>query len=293
MITNRNFAINNGEQNVVLATVDVLINDEPKEIIPAFTKFSIKRKDLSKKKILEHIDKNKILPALFAFTGTKPFRDENVTLFDYNGVEIPKELEENVLVYLDDPKTINLFELLEEPLNSIMVECESVAEAYSYIATTFAIAQVPTKDEWIGLSAATTKENVLSQILQFAKDRKMSGTAAQAYFGLSYRIASLQKAAITMVTPLEEDVKFRSLEEATKLFQATAQAFGVGCAVQTRYVKALNTSIKLYSLDKVIGTLSIIDEETKQKITIAHCEDKSQFIQDFITRQINKQREVA
>lgn len=50
MITNRNFAINNGEQNVVLATVDVLINDEPKEIIPAFTKFSIKRKDLSKKK---------------------------------------------------------------------------------------------------------------------------------------------------------------------------------------------------------------------------------------------------
>lgn len=121
----------------------------------------------------------------------------------------------------------------------------------------------------------------------------MNGTAAQAYFGLSYRIASLQKAAITMVTPLEEDVKFRSLEEATKLFQATAQAFGVGCAVQTRYVKALNTSIKLYSLDKVIGTLSIIDEETKQKIIIAHCEDKSQFIQDFITRQINKQREVA
>lgn len=283
----------NDGTSIELATVIVLINGEQKDVIPAFTKFSIKRRDLSKSKILENLDKNKILPTIFAFTSTKPFRDENVTLFDYNGVEIPQELDGDVLVSLDKPDTVNLLGLLDIPLTSAMIECKTVADAYSYVATTSAIAQLPTKDEWIGLVAATTKENVLSQVLQFAKERKMNGTAAQAYFGLSYRIASLQKAAITMVTPLEEDVKFRSLEEATKLFQATAQAFGVGCAVQTRYVKALNTSIKLYSLDKVIGTLSIIDEETKQKIIIAHCEDKSQFIQDFITRQINKQREVA
>lgn len=283
----------NDGTSIELATVIVLINGEQKDVIPAFTKFSIKRRDLSKSKILENLDKNKILPTIFAFTSTKPFRDENVTLFDYNGVEIPQELDGDVLVSLDKPDTVNLLGLLDIPLTSAMIECKTVADAYSYVATTSAIAQLPTKDEWIGLVAATTKENVLSQVLQFAKERKMNGTAAQAYFGLSYRTASLQKAAITMVTPLEEDVKFRSLEEATKLFQATAQAFGVGCAVQTRYVKALNTSIKLYSLDKVIGTLSIIDEETKQKIIIAHCEDKSQFIQDFITRQINKQREVA
>lgn len=283
----------NDGTSIELATVIVLINGEQKDVIPAFTKFSIKRRDLSKSKILENLDKNKILPTIFAFTSTKPFRDENITLFDYNGVEIPQELDGDVLVSLDKPDTVNLLGLLDIPLTSAMIECKTVADAYSYVATTSAIAQLPTKDEWIGLVAATTKENVLSQVLQFAKERKMNGTAAQAYFGLSYRTASLQKAAITMVTPLEEDVKFRSLEEATKLFQATAQAFGVGCAVQTRYVKALNTSIKLYSLDKVIGTLSIIDEETKQKIIIAHCEDKSQFIQDFITRQINKQREVA
>lgn len=288
----KNFAINNGELDVVLATVDVLINDEPKEIIPAFTKFSIKCKDLSKKKILEHIDKNKILPTLFAFTSTKPFREEGIVLMDYNGVEISQELDDQVVVYLDDPKTINLFDLLEEPLNSIMVECESVAEAYSYIATTFAIAQLPTKDEWIGLSAATTKENVLSQILQFAKDRKMNGTAAQAYFGLSYRIASLQKAAITMITPLE-DIKFRSLDEAVKLFQATEKAFGTRCAIQTRYIKALNTSIKIYPLNKIIEALNAIDDVTKQNIITAPCEEKRQFIQDFITKQVEAHKNVA
>lgn len=239
----KSFYKNDGT-SVELVTVIVLINGEQKEVISAFTKFSIKRKDLSKSKILENIDKGKILPAIFAFTSTKPFRDENVALFDYNGVEIPQELDEQVLVYLDDPKTINLFELLEEPLQSVLVKCKSVAEAYSYVATTCAIAQLPTKDEWIGIGAVTTKENVLSQILQFAKERRMNGTAAQAYFGLSCRVASLQKAAITMVTPFE-DFKFRTLEEATRLFQATEKAFGARCAVQTRYIKALNTSIKI------------------------------------------------
>ena len=265
----KSFYKNDGT-SVELATVIVLINGEQKEVISAFTKFSIKRKDLSKSKILENLDRGKILPTTFAFTSTKPFRDEEVTLFDYNGEEIPQELDEQVLVYLDDPKTINLFELLEEPLLSVLVECKSVAEAYSYVATTCAIAQLPTKDEWIG----------------------MNGTAAQAYFGLSCRIASLQKAAITMVTPFE-DFKFRTLEEATRLFQATEKAFGARCAVQTRYIKALNTSIKINTLDEVIEALSAIDEVTRQTIIDARCEDKRQYIQDFVTKQIGMHRNAA
>ena len=285
-----NFNVNGEATKFVTATI--IINGEQKDVIPAFTKFSIKRKDLSKSKILENLDKGKILPTIFAFTSTKPFRDEEVTLFDYNGVEIPQELDEQVLVYLDDPKTINLFELLEEPLQSVLVECKSVAEAYSYVAVTCAIAQLPTKDEWIGIGAATTKENVLSQILQFAKERRMNGTAAQAYFGLSCRIASLQKAAVTMVTPFE-DLKFRSLEEATRLFQATEKAFGAKCALQTRYIKALNTSIKINTLDEVIEALNAIDEVTKRTIIDARCEEKRQYIQDFITKQIGMHRNAA
>ena len=280
------------EASIELATVTVLINNESKDIIPAFTKFSIKRKDLSKSKILENLDKSKILPAIFAFTSTKPFRDENITLLDYNGVEIPQELDNDVLVSLDKPDTINLLGLLDTPLTSAVVKCKSVAEAYSYVATTCAIAQLPTKDEWIGIGAATTKENVLSQILQFAKERRMNGTAAQAYFGLSCRVASLQKAAITMVTPFE-DFKFRTLEEATRLFQATEKAFGARCAVQTRYIKALNTSIKINTLDEVIEALSAIDEVTRQTIIDARCEDKRQFIQDFVSKQIGMRRNAA
>lgn len=280
----KTFAKNDGT-SVELATVIVLINGEQKEVISAFTKFSIKRKDLSKSKILENIDKGKILPAIFAFTSTKPFRDENVALFDYNGVEIPQELDKDVLVSLDKPDTINLLGLLDAPLTSAMVECYSVAEAYSYVATSFAIAQLPTKDEWIGLGAVTTKENVLCQILQFARDNKMNGTTAQAYFGLSYRIASLKKAAMMMESPLE-GAKFRSVDEATKLFQAIEKAFGARCAVLTQYVKALNVSINRYSLDEVVEVLNNLDKISKQSILDARNHERSLLIQAVLSEKI-------
>lgn len=280
----KSFYKNDGT-SVELATVIVLINGEQKEVISAFTKFSIKRKELSKSKILENIDKGKILPAIFAFTSTKPFRDENVALFDYNGVEIPQKLDKDVLVSLDKPDTINLLGLLDAPLTSAMVECHSVAEAYSYVATSFAIAQLPTKDEWIGLGAVTTKENVLSQILQFARYNKMNGTTAQAYFGLSYRIASLKKAAMMMESPLE-GAKFRSVDEATKLFQAIEKAFGARCAVLTQYVKALNVSINRYSLDEVMEVLNNLDKISKQSILDARNHERSLLIQAILSEKI-------
>lgn len=283
------YAINNGKDNVALATVDVLINGEEKAIIPAFTKYSIKREDFSQRKLFEEVDKNKILPTLFAFTDTKPFRDEGVVLFDFNGEEIPQELDGNVFVYLDKPDTINLLDVLDTPLKAEMVECESVADAYCRVATTFAYSRCPTKDEWIGLGAATTNEDVLIQIFKFAKEHKMNGTAAQSYFGLSYRIPSLQRAAMTMTTLIEDD-KFRTLEDATNLFEATEKAFGAKCAVQTRYIKALNTSINLSSLNEVVECLSVLDEATRQKITGARADERSQYIQDFISKHV-KQRE--
>ena len=56
----KDFAINGGKESVALAVVNVSINGEVKEILPAFTKFSIRRRNLSK--TMESVDKTKILP---------------------------------------------------------------------------------------------------------------------------------------------------------------------------------------------------------------------------------------
>lgn len=107
---------------------------------------------------MESADVTKVLPTVFGFTSPSIFRAENVQLSDFYGNEIPTELDEHVLVYLDKADNLNLFECLTEPLPSEVVECENVADAYNRVCTSFALAQLPQKDEWVGLCEVTTKK---------------------------------------------------------------------------------------------------------------------------------------
>lgn len=52
-----------GGKTVELLHFPVTINGEQREVIPAFTKFSIKRKDYAKDKLLAAIDANRVLPS--------------------------------------------------------------------------------------------------------------------------------------------------------------------------------------------------------------------------------------
>ncbi|WP_154956371.1 MULTISPECIES: hypothetical protein [Bacteroidales] len=225
---------------------------------------------------MESADVTKVLPTVFGFTSPSIFRAENVQLSDFYGNEIPTELDEHVLVYLDKADNLNLFECLTEPLPSEVVECENVADAYNRVCTSFALAQLPQKDEWVGLCEVTTKENVLSQIREFANKHKMNGTVAQAYFGLRYTISVLQKAALTKTTPLEDNTSCRSTEEATQLYDAVKLALGAKAAGQTRYVKALNTSINLYSLKQVLDALGALRPAECKAILEAPSESKGE-----------------
>lgn len=270
----KDYAINGGAESIALAVVNVLIKGEVKEVIPAFTKYSIRRRNLSK--TMESADVTKVLPTVFGFTSPSIFRAENVQLSDFYGNEIPTELDEHVLVYLDKADNLNLFECLTEPLPSEVVECENVADAYNRVSTSFALAQLPQKDEWVGLCEVTTKENVLSQIREFANKHKMNGTVAQAYFGLRYTISVLQKAALTKTTPLEDNTSCRSMAEATQLYDAVKLALGAKAAGQTRYVKALNTSVNLYSFKQVLDALGALRPAECKAILDAPSESKGE-----------------
>ena len=271
---NKMYAINGGNGSIALAVVNVSINGEVKEVIPAFTKYSIRRRNLSK--TMESVDMAKALPTVFGFTSPSIFRAENEQLLDFYGNEIPAELDEHVLVYLDKADNLNLFEYLTGPLPSQFMECENVADAYNRVSTSFALAQLPQKDEWVGLCEVTTKENVLSQIREFANKHKMNGTVAQAYFGLRYTISVLQKSALTMTTPIEDNTSCRSLEEATQLYDAVKLALGAKAAGQTRYVKALNTSVNLYSLKQVLDALGALRPAECKAILDAPSESKGE-----------------
>ena len=207
------------------AVATVSINGKEQEIIPAFTEYSIQRKDFRKDKIYEKIDKSKILPTVFCFTKPDIFIKENVRLFDYSGREltdIPNEAPQ-IMVYLDKADNINLWDL-DIPIKAELIDCKNVADAYHHVATTAHLSQCPSKDDWIGLAGIVSKDQLLLEIRRFGNTFGMNGTTAQGYFGLSTTTSYMQSKAISFSSLLPKG-DFRTYQQAEILMKATVQAF--------------------------------------------------------------------
>lgn len=268
------------------AVATVSINGKEQEIIPAFTEYSIQRKDFSKDKIYEKIDKSKILPTVFCFAKPDIFIKENVRLFDYSGREltdVPNESPQ-IMVYLDKADNINLLDL-DIPLKAELIDCESVADAYHHVATTAYLSQCPSKDDWIGLAGIVSKDQLLLEIRRFGNSFGMNGTTAQGYFGLSTTTSFLQSKAIS-TSPLLPKGDFRTYQQAEILMKATVQAFGAKAAKQTRYIKAINYCISLYSFTLVCQALNNIGATEKLQLDASKCEDKVQCLQNILIEQL-------
>lgn len=263
-------------RKVKFTSVNMQINNsnEIREYIPAFTKYSIPRNNL--KKTMKKVDATKILPTVFAFTDPKIFREEDLELMDFNGNIIPKKYDDKVLVYLDKSDNLNLMEIMTEPIPAVIVECKNVADAYQRVSTSMSISQIPQKDQWMGLTVATTCDEVLSQVMEFVNTHKVNGTTAQYYFGLRCTVSELKKASITKISPLGDKVRHRSIEEAENLFKAASEGLLAKTAIQSRIALALHKSLKKYPLDKVIEALYDIDDSARTKIKDAPCEHRGE-----------------
>lgn len=270
----------------------IKLNGKEQEIIPAFTDYSIKRKDFEKDKVCEFIDKSKFLPTVVCFTEAKPFYAENVPLYDYDGRKI-EALPDNapaVMVYLDKADNVNLLGLIDEPLPAELVKCDSVSDAYRRVATTAYLSQCPSKDEWIGYAGIVTGDELFQNIRKFGIRYSMPGTAVQGYFGISTTVSLLQSKALA-ASSSPYNGKHRSYEEAERLMKATVQAFGVKAAKQTRYIKAINYCISQYDFETVCKVLDDISATEKLQVEAAKCEDRISCIQQLIMEHVVAMRE--
>lgn len=285
---NRNFTLNENE-SVSLSVINTTINGEGKEIIPAFTKFSIRRRNLSK--TMESVDKTKILPTVFAFAKVDIFRKEKIQLFDFNGEVIPEEVDDKatVLVYLDKADNLNLFEHLDDAIPAEMVECEDVKDAYNRVSTSFALSQIPQKNEWLGLCEATTSDKILSDVRKFVNDHKVNGTVAQAYFGLRFTVSELKKAALSKMSPLRDEDTIRSKEDAERLYTAVSESLTVRAANKTRIARSINSITQKYSIDDVVNALRDMTTTDRNDILEAPCDDRGDRLLAYIGEWKGKQ----
>lgn len=272
------------------AVTTVSINGEEQEIIPAFTSYSIKQKDLSKDKVYSAMDKSKILPTVFCFADVEVFIKEQVQLFDYYGrelIELPEGIP-TIMVYLDKADNVNLWDLAT-PLNAELITCSSVADAYQRVATTAYLSQCPSKDDWIGLAGIVSNDNLLIQIREFSSEFGMNGTTAQCYFGLDTTTSLLQSKAIAVRSSLPKG-DYRTYQQAVELMKAAVQAFGAKAAKQTRYIKAIDYCVTEYGLEIVCKALNNVGATEKMQLDAAKCEDKVQCLQGLIIEQAIKLR---
>lgn len=267
-------------------TTTISIEGEEQEIIPAFTDYSIKRKDSSKDKIFSSIDKSKILDTVFCFTDSKAFFEEGVMLYDCYGREITASSDKmpTIMVYLDKADNINLFGLINAPLPARIISCENVADAYQRVATTAYLSQCPSKDDWVGLAGVASNDELLIMIRKFGNKYEMSGTTAQGYFGLSTTTSFMQSKAVSMSALLPKG-EYRTLSQSEVLMKSTVQAFGAKAAKQTRYIKAINYCIADYGFEVVCEVLNNIGAIEKLQLDASKCENKVQCIQGLIIEQ--------
>lgn len=259
--------------SIELASLDVLINGEQQNIIPAFTEKSVQSKDLTKGDIA--IDEDKLLPSLFCFADASPYRANGVALFDANNTEIPQELPEGmppVLVYLDKPDSVNLIRFVNNPVRAEIIHVDSVEDAMRRIALSNYVAKPMTKANWRNL--AMEASDTLRKITDFAIEHKISAKTAQCYFGLNPSVSCLQKTAI-----LGEDIiageNPRDTESAQMLYQTIADKFGAKFARQTRNIKVFNACVNENGFKAVIPKIQALADDAVKEIKDASMDSET------------------
>lgn len=270
-----------------LCTVDIKLNGEIKQIVPVRTQFSQEPLSSRIDGIINAISDDDILPTTICFAKPDIFKAEGIELVQLNGDLLPSELPSDapeVLVYLDKADNIQLLGSRDLTRHTaVIIDCESVAEAYDKVAKSAYLSQVPNKNEWLGLAA--TKDDTLKVIHDFANKHGMSGTTVQGYFGLDMKVSLLQSDAIVESKPIE--IK-RTEAQVSTLLDAVVSAFGARGAKQTRYIKAVNWCINEYGFDLTVQALKNVSLTEKLHIDKTTCENKINCLQGVMIEHIHQ-----
>lgn len=272
-------------------TIEIDLGGIQQEILPARTRFSIKSHAKVKDEILSKIDYDKVLSTTFSFCDSEIFMSAGEPLYTLAGEIIPSDFkaDHKVYVVLDKADNIQLLGKIDVH-HAEIVACSSVEDAMQRVSTSFYMSQVPNQKEWLGLAGAN--ESTLAIIHDFAERYHISGTTAQAYFGVKEKTSVLQNIAIFGNQAI---TGARTEFDATKLYKGVVQAFGVKCAGQTRYIKGINFCVKQYGLETVVAALTTIGADEKLQVESASCEEKAACLQSLLIHQImaNKLTELA
>lgn len=270
------------EKGIVIAIID----GAEREVKLARTIYSMNMLKKSQEKLLEEIDRNKLLDELFHFADPKIFRKADIPLYDYKGEEIPKD-EENVLVPIETGTNYWRFSF-DKVLKHVQVHTfESVEEYAQVVGMADIFTRARSTVEKIGIAALATKDATYQAVYELARKTGMPGSAAYAYLGVQLQASTTLEMSIG-IRRKNVPVPSRTLEEALELHKQISLTFTPADARKRYAIRAVNSVIKTgdYNLETIMQALKTIPAESVTHARLMDCGEKETCIANVLLKYI-------
>ena len=264
-------------------TVIAIIDGEEKEITLARTMYSMDTLKKSQEKLLEEVDKSKLLEEIFHFATPEIFTQAGIKLLDLNGEEIA-EGTVNVLVPIETANTYWRF-TFDEVLKNVQVHTFASVEEYAQVTgTTDLFSRSRNTVEKMGVAALATGDDTYKAVYELSRKTGMPGSTAMAYLGVQLKSSTTQEMSIGIKgkTP----VASRTFDEAFALYQQVCFTFTPAEARKRYPVRAINSVMHAggYSLATIEEALRALPSNEVHRALLSDCGSKEACIANVILK---------
>lgn len=263
-------------------TVIAIIEGEEREITLARTMYSMEALKKGQEKMLESVDKSKLLEEIFHLSTPEIFTQAGIKLFDLEGEEIT-EGTENVLVPVETATTYWRF-TFDEVLKHVQVHTFASVEEYAQVTgTTDLFSRSRNTVEKIGVAALATGDATYKAVYELSRKTGMPGSTAMAYLGVQLK----GTATLEMTMGFQSKgtpVASRTYEEAYALYQQVSFTFTPAEAKKRYPIRALNSVMHVggYDLATIMEALKGIPSDEIHRAMLMDCGSKETCIAQVI-----------
>ncbi len=255
-------------------TVLAVIEGAEREITLARSIYNMEELKKGQVKLLEEVDKSKLLDQIYHFAKPEIFWMAGITLYNMEGEVIP-EGTEDVLVPVETSNTYWRFSF-DEVLKNVQVHTFESVEEYAQVAgATDLFSRTRNTVEKIGVAALATGDETYKAVYELSRRTGMPGSTAMAYLGV--QIKGTTTLAMSMgLTRKDVPVAKRSFEDAFALYQQICFTFTPAEAKKRYPVRAVNSVMHVggYDLATIMDALKGIPSHEVHRAMLMDCGTK-------------------
>jgi hypothetical protein len=274
-------------------TVRAIINGEEVEVTLARTIYSMDKLKKNQEKLLEDLDKSKLLDEIFHFCTPEIFINEGIELLDWNGETLAEDTE-HVLIPVETAGTYWRF-TTDDVLKNVQVhKFESVEEYAQVIGASDLFSRSRNTVEKIGVAALATSDETYKAVYELSRRTGMPGSTAMAYLGVQLKGTTTLEMSMGLKRN-EIPVITRTYEEAFALYQQICFTFTPAEAKKRYPIRAVNSVMHAggYQLETIMLALKTLPSDDVNHALVMDCGVKESCISSMLLKFIIEKLNVS